>query len=318
VQLPPSAALVNTYVNGESVSVVRDDDAYLFHVVPNTTTDPTARVRLVYSVTQRQSGAVVLRAPRLNVPLEHVTWRVVVPPGYELSRYSGGLRLRAEGSGAGFGLQDYESLIVSKRAADARQANEFLQTASALLQKGKQQQAGEVLARAANATTLDEASNEDARIQLRALRTQQTVVGLNTRRQRMYLDSAAEASRNEQLEQAANLNPLIRGKLDFDPRQLDQLLMGNTVEENAALHGIAARIVDQQLAAEQPAGAIDVTLPERGTVLTFGRTLQVDGEAPLELELAVIRSRRDHLVYGFSLLAGLGVIVAFAATRSRR
>jgi len=83
-------------------------------------------------------------------------------------------------------------------------------------------------------------------VQLRNLRTQQTMLGLNTRRQRMYLDNRADAARNEPLEQAANLNPFMQGKINFDPQQIDQLLMGNTVEENTALHGIATRLVDQQ------------------------------------------------------------------------
>ena len=41
----------------------------------------------------------------------------------------------------------------------------------------------------------------------------------------------------------------MQGKVNFDPAEMDQLVMGNTVEENTALHGIAkpARL-DQQLA----------------------------------------------------------------------
>jgi hypothetical protein len=184
-----------------------------------------------------------------------------------------------------------------------------------LLQRGEQQKAGEALSRVSNARALDEASNEDARVQLRNLKTQQTVLGLNTRRQRLYLDNRADAARNEQLEQAASLNPFMQGKVNFDPQQIDQLLMGNTVEENTALRGIAARLVDQQLNAEPPPGAIDVTMAERGRVFTFTRRLQVDGSAPLELKLEIGRIARTSLGFSaFLLLATVG-IATFCFTR---
>ena len=72
--------------------------------------------------------------------------------------------------------------------------------------------AGEALDRAAKANALDAATNEDARVELRVLKTQQAVLGLNTRRQKLYLDNRADVQRNEQLEQAANLNPFLQGR----------------------------------------------------------------------------------------------------------
>jgi hypothetical protein len=257
-------------------------------------------VRLVYSAVGSANGPVGLVGPRLGVPLENVKWRVVIPPGYELESYSGGLRLKGDRAAGIFGVDEYKSLVVSKRSTEAERAVALLQEANTFLQQGEQQKAGEALSRVSKASALDEASNEDARVQLRNLRTQQTMLGLNTRRQRMYLDNRADAARNEQLEQAVSLNPFMQGKVNFDPQQVDQLLMGNTVEENTALRGIAARLVDQQLTAEPAPGALDVTLAERGRVLTFARSLQVDGAAPLELNLKVARISRTSL--GFSLL----------------
>jgi hypothetical protein len=300
VRLPDGARLFNTFVNGESVTVVREGDAYLFHVSATNDADRSATVRLVYSAVGSANGPVGLVGPRLGVPLENVKWRVVIPPGYELESYSGGLRLKGDRAAGIFGVDEYKSLVVSKRSTEAERAVALLQEANTFLQQGEQQKAGEALSRVSKASALDEASNEDARVQLRNLRTQQTMLGLNTRRQRMYLDNRADAARNEQLEQAVSLNPFMQGKVNFDPQQVDQLLMGNTVEENTALRGIAARLVDQQLTAEPAPGALDVTLAERGRVLTFARSLQVDGAAPLELNLKVARISRTSL--GFSLL----------------
>jgi hypothetical protein len=318
VRLPEGARLFNTFVNGESVSAVREGDtSYLFYVSPNTGADRTAAVRLVYAVAGPGKSRVALVGPSLSVPLENVTWRVVIPPGYEFENYGGDLRLRDERSASSFGLEQYQSLIVSKRSADAQQAVALLQEASSWLQKGEQQKAGEMLSRASNASALDEASNEDARVQLRNLKTQQAVLGLNTRRQRLYLDNRADATRNEQLEQAANLNPFMQGKVNFDPQQVDQLLMGNTVEENTALRGIATRLVDQQLATEPAPGAIDVTLPERGRVLTFTRSLQVDGGAPLQLSLTVGKIARTSLGFSALLLLAIAGLAALTLMRNK-
>jgi hypothetical protein len=315
VRLPGGARLFNTIVNGEGASVVREGDAYLFHVAANTDADRSATVRLVYSASGSGSGPVELAGPSLSVPLENVTWRVVMPPGYTLGRYRGDLLLRDERAAGMFGIEQYRKLVESRRSADAQKAVAMLAQADSLLQSGDQQRAGEMLSRASNAQ-LDEASNEDARVQLRNLRTQQTILGLNTRRQRLYLDNRVEAARNEQLEQAASLNPFMRGKVNFDPQQVDQLLMGNTEEENAALHGIAARLVDQQLAAEPAPGAIDVTLPERGRVLTFTRSLQVNGGAPLELRLSVGSFPFASLRFGLLAMLVVGAITALSSGRA--
>lgn len=316
VRLPEGAQLFNTLVNGESVSVVREGDAYLFYVTPDSAGSRRATVRLVYAAHHAPHGGVELTGPGLSAPLENVTWRVVLPPGYELSGYDGGLRLREDHEVASFGLADYQSAVSSRRSEEAKRATEWLKEANTLLQRGEQQKAGEYFNRASNAAVLDEASNEDARVQLKKLKTEQTVLSLNTRRQKLYLGNRADAARNEQLEQAATLNPILQGNLNFNSQDLDQLLGGNTVEENSALRGIAARLVEQQLAAEPSPGAIDVTLAENGRVLTFTRSLQVDGAAPLALHLRVARaSGTDRRFVSLLLLAVAAIVVCRVAPR---
>jgi hypothetical protein len=317
VQLPAAARLFNTFVNGESTAVVRDRDAFLFYVAPNTGTERAATVRLVYAVAPPNSSRrIALAAPSLSVPLENVTWRVVVPPGYDLQDYSGGLRLREERAVAAFGLDEYQAAISSKRSADTKEAMSLLQQAGSWLQKGEQEKASQALSQVSNSQALDAASNEDARVQLRNLKTQQTVLGLATRRQRLYLDNRADANRNEQLENAVNLNPLLNGGTsNFKPQEFDRLLTGNSAEENTALRTIAARIVDQQLGAEPAPGAIDVTLPERGRVVTFIRSLQVDGAAPLQLSLEI--GKITQISPG-AIVCLLLAVVAIAATEFRR
>jgi hypothetical protein len=93
--------------------------------------------------------------------------------------------------------------------------------------------------------------------------------------------------------------------------------MGNTVEENTALRGIATRLVDQQLATEPAPGAIDVTLPERGRVLTFTRSLQVDGGAPLQLSLTVGKIARTSLGFSALLLLAIAGLAALTLMRNK-
>jgi hypothetical protein len=307
--------LFNTLVNGESVAVVRDGDAWLFYVAPHTAGERSAAVRLVYAAPASAARYIGLTGPSFSVPLENVTWRVVLPTGYDLGNYRGSWQLREERVGDVFGVDEYVSVVNSKRSADAKEAMTILQQAGSWLQKGEQDKAAAALSRVSNGMVLDQAANEDARVQLRSVKTQQALLGLNTRRQRLYLDNRGDASRNEQLEHAANLNPFMQGKVNFNPQEVDQLLLGNSADENTALRGIASRIVDQQLAAEPGPGAIDVTLPQRGRVFTFTRSLQVDGGAPLELNLQLEKIARTNRGVIALLLLGVAVVAGIELQR---
>ena len=105
----------------------------------------------------------------------------------------------------------------------------------------------------------------------------------------------------------------MQGKQNFDPKQYDRLLEGNTADENAALKEIANRLVSQQLAAEPAPVALDVTLPERGTVLTFGRSVQADGKRPMSITL-----RLERNASGFSWLALVLCLLAGAMVGMRK
>jgi hypothetical protein len=181
---------------------------------------------------------------------------------------------------------------------------------------GDQEKASLALSNAVNQGQLDAASGEDARVQLRALKTQQAVLGLNTRRQKLVLDNqmaAPQQAENAQLQRAAEVNPVLQGRYNYDPKQFDRFLEGNTADENAALKEIAARIVAQQLAAEPAPAALDVTLPERGTVLEFARSVQVGGERPMAIELKLKRAGS-----GFSWIGILLCLVAAMMVATRR
>lgn len=317
LRLPDKARLFSAYVNGQAVAVVSDGDAILFNIAPAGSSTGPAQVRLIYSVSTKAGQKFNLLAPTLSTPLQNVSWRVLLPDGFRLADFDGGLRLVQRQKGSQFGLDSYQLRNASEHSVEAQRGIALLREANSLMQRGEQERAGEILGRAALTAGLDEASNEDARVQLRNLKTQQTMLGLTTRRQRLYLDNRVEAAKNESLEQAVTLNPFMQGKVNFDPRQFDQLLQGNSQDENAALRGIAGRMVDQQLALSAAPGAIDVTMPERGEVVEFNRSIQGDGSSPLSLRLKLVQTGRSKLWVDAALIALLGLAFLLGGKRYR-
>ena len=311
--LPKEASLYNVLVNEDGVALVREGNDWLFYVYPAPEGDRPASVRFVYAMPAGKGT--VLDGPMLDVPLENLGWRVILPEGWRLADHHGDFDLQEKAAGKSF--QDYSSFVSSKRAAGKQEAVALLDQANAWMQAGQQDKAGQALSKAARNGLLDEASNEDARVQLRNLKTQQATLALNTRRQRLYLDNKADvATGNAQLEQAAQENPLLQGNLNYDPQQFDRLLEGNSVDETAAMKAIANRIVSQQLAADPAPAALDVTLAERGTVLDFKRSVQVDGGKPMVLELEIEPEFPKGWFFGgiLSLLAGVILVRKFRAT----
>jgi hypothetical protein len=313
LNLPKGAVLFNVLVNDEGVTLVRENDEWLFYVFPAPEIGKPATVRFVYSAGADQ--AIRLEGPVLNVPMENLTWRVLVPEGWHMTAHHGDFDLKQQDWLGVFRLEEYKTSSLTKRKSDSMRASAMLAQANSYLQQGDQEKASQALGNAVRSNQLDEATNEDARVLQYKTKTQQAVLGLNTRRQRMVLDNRLSVPQadNSQLDRAAAANPLMQGKQNFDPKQYDRLLEGNTADENAALKEIANRLVSQQLAAEPAPVALDVTLPERGTVLTFGRSVQVDGKRPMSITLKLKRNGA-----GFSWLALVLCLLAGGMAGMRR
>lgn len=321
VTLPNGAELFNIFVNGESVHSVRQENSFRgwqFYILPGID-DQTATVRFVYLLTGDGLKRLSLESPQLDVPLENVTWQVVAPDGYELVNADGNLELVGTDSNQSYDRESYLSKISGRREDQANQAAQLLEQASELLQAGEQTKARRALSNVANRYALDAASNEDARVQLENLQTQQAIVGLNTRRQRLYLDNSLSGlafSENEQLRQAAVTNPILRQEeLNFRPQELSQLLAGNSVADNAVLQQIAARLVTHQRTTEPAPQAITISLPEEGTTYEFSRAVQVTEGAPLELNLD-FNSRFSLLPWQWLIVSALIVAIAFSLSRA--
>jgi len=121
---------------------------------------------------------------------------------------------------------------------------------------------------------------------------------------------------NSQLNRAAEANPVLKGRYNYDPTEFDRFLEGNSAEENSALKDIAARIVAQQLAAEPAPEVLDITIPERGKVLTFNRSVQVDNDTPMILSLDLASNRNPAPWLAIPLCLLLGLLSVFRKDRS--
>lgn len=313
--LPKGAKLFNVLVNDEGATLVREGDEWLFYVFPSPEEDRPATVHFVYSAGTSQGRR--LEGPRLNVPMENLTWRVLVPEGWKMTDHGGDFDLKKQGAMGSFGLEDYQAFALSKKEAGSDNAVALLDQANSWLAAGDQEKASQAFSNAVRSNQLDAASGEDARVQLRELKTQQAVLGLNTRRQKLAIDnrSVAPQASYSQIERAAEANPVLRGDSNYDPKQFDRFLEGNTSDENSALKEIANQIVTQQLAAEPAPVALDVTLPERGTVLTFGRSVQVNGESPMEITLKLHRTDSGPAWLAGALCLLLGGMAAVRRTK---
>jgi hypothetical protein len=212
-------------------------------------------------------------------------------------------------------------MVDARRALGKAEAVAELDQGYAWLRAGEQEKAGQVLGKAARNGFLDEASNEDARVQFRNLKMQQAVLGLNTRRQRNYLDNrfSGNQAENAQLERAAEENPILQGRSNFDPEQFDRLMVGNSAEVTSSLKTIAGRIVEQQMEVDAASGSLEVQLPGQGRMLRFSRSLQVATSEPMHLELNLRRERPSGWMFGgmIAILAS-GVLVTGWSQKTNR
>lgn len=317
LKLPAGSALFNVLVNDEGATLVREGDEWLFYVFPSPEAGMPATVRFVYSAGSGKGRR--LEGPIFNVPMENLTWRVLVPEGWKMNGHGGDFDLKEQAAMGSFGLEDYQSFARIKKETDSKSAVALLDQANSWMAAGDQEKASQAFSNAVRTNQLDAASGEDARVQLRELKTRQAVLGLNARRQKLAMDNASNDVPGEtaRINRAAEANPVLHGDSNYDPKQFDRFLEGNTADENTALKEIAKRIVTQQLAAEPAPVALDVTLPERGTVLTFGRSVQVDGKRPMVLTLDLKRAGSGFSWLALPLCVLLGAMGCAKGRKSR-
>jgi hypothetical protein len=306
--------LLNAFVNGESVDIVRIDEAYQFYILPGAD-DRSAKVSFVYLLAGQKLGKLKLESPKLNVPMENIEWQVIVPSDFTLVKHGGDLDFEDDQIGKPIDLDLYLAKAEQSRQTQRRFAFESLEKASELITAGDQTKARILLNSAANNYALDAATNEDARIQLTNVQQRQAMVGLITRQHRLYRDNRADDPGLQaiaRLERGATHNPIIaRGGVRFDPQEYTNIVQANTEADNKFMRVIASRLIDHQRLSEPAAQAINLTIPDEGRIYTFSRSVQVEEDAPLGLELKFESPRiRSASKEAFVLILVFGICVA--------
>jgi hypothetical protein len=110
-----------------------------------------------------------LAAPKFDLPLENLTWRVSLSDKWRLQDWTGDLQLQQEDvvpRATTVDLQTYLQNEATQQRERTREAEEFMAAANSALQLGDPQAARRAFQAAYGLSTHDTAFNEDARVQL--------------------------------------------------------------------------------------------------------------------------------------------------------
>ncbi len=316
--LPADARFWFAFVNENSVWPWREGSRILIPLDQPSRAGATTSVEFFYTTptgkANRNSLSLDLLGPQFELPLENITWHVYLNGRWHIDDTTGSLQLRehaATAQTATIDLRKYIETETSWQRGKIREAEQLLSFGNELLEKGDPQQARRAFQAAYGLSQNDMAFNEDARVQLHNLKTQQALIGLNTRQAAAAGETDALSSR---LLDVRNVVP------NYTQQEAKQMLERNTAEDNAGQMKLAERIVQQQDAALANPAAIRASIPQQGQLLTFTRSLQVDTWSDLKIGVAASAARTASLWLRIGMLAAilalLGVLTSIAVRKT--
>ena len=308
--LPKDARFWFAFVNQNGVWPWREEDRILIPLEQQSRSGKALPVELFYSGRIGAGNAraldLQLLAPKFDLPLENITWRVYLNEKWQLKDWTGSLQLHQEQivpRTAAIDAQTYLDNEASAQREKTREAEQMLALGNTALEQGDPQQARRAFQAAYGLSQGDDAFNEDARVQLNNLKLQQALVGLNVRQASVAGTSDALGNKLRDL----------RGRKDLNYSQQDvkAIIDRNSPEENAALMRLAQRLIQQQEAAVSSPAAMRASIPEQGRLLTFKRAVVVDAWADLRIGLEASAARPAS--WGVRVLVLTVTFVALAA-----
>ncbi len=253
-----------------------------------------------------------LAAPKFDLPLENITWRVHLNEKWQVTKRNGSLQLQQEEilpAATAIDPQSYLQTEAAAQSAKTKEAEEMLARGNSLLEKGDPQQARRAFQSAYGLSQGDDAFNEDARVQLNNLKLQQALVGLNVRQSAVAGEGSALGGRLRDLRG--------RKELNYSQQDAKTIIDGNTSEENTAFMRLAEKIIQQQDAAVSSPAAIRANIPEQGRVLTFTRAVEVEEKADLRLGLVATAAQGASWAARGLILAGTLLVLVMAGWAAR-
>jgi hypothetical protein len=290
IRLPAKSEFWFGFVNQQSTWPWREGNDVLLQLEADALPENDITVEFFYS-TQSVLGehhqlSASLRGPKLDLPLENISWTLHYPQTWDIHTWDGNmtqdhLAIRAA---SWSDLSSYIRAEEKSRKLQKRKAESMLDEANELLGQGRQQAARQAFSNAYNLSQFDAALNEDARVQLKNVREEQALIALANRRNAFYNDNASTQTARQQV--AIDESQL----LNYTQRMVQDVLSGNSEEDNQALRTLATRLIDQQQAVPIRPQAIQSVLPEQGNVASFSRSLQINDQADLVIELKGTRT----------------------------
>jgi len=307
--LPGDARFWFAFVNQNGVWPWREQDRILIPLEQQSRPNGMTTVEFFYSSQIGSSSGrkldLALLGPKIDLPLENITWRVHLNDKWRLAHWKGTLQLQEQTSEqpVAVDVQSYLQNEVSLNREKTKAAEEMLAMGNTLLERGDPQQARRAFQSAYGLSSHDDAFNEDARVQLHNLKLQQALIGLNVR----------QGANAPEAEAAKTGNLRDRKSLNYTQQEAKQIIDSNSGDENAALMRLAERLIQQQDAAVASPTAIRAAIPQQGRVLTFRRTVQVDPSAEMRiaLETRAVQpaSIPVRLLIVFTLFVGIGILL---------
>jgi hypothetical protein len=272
------------FVNQNGVWPWREQDKILIPLEQQSRAGKPVPVEIFFSSKIGEAQArrldLELLAPKFDLPLENLTWRVFLNEKWQVARPTGTMQFQSDqlvAAPAAVNVQTYLDGEVQWQRAKTKEAEEMLATGNALLERGDPQQARRAFEAAYGLSQSDAAFNEDARVQLNNLKLQQAIVGLNVRQSFVNNDQNPLGTKFRDFRN--------RKEVNYTQQDAKQIIDSNSADDNAAALRLAQRIVQQQDAAVGNAVAIRAAMPEQGRVLTFKRAVVVDTWADLHIDL---------------------------------
>jgi hypothetical protein len=282
--LPVEAKFWFAFVDQNGVWPWREKDRILIPLEQQSRSGKPTVVELFYSckigAANPRSLNLELLAPKFDLPLENITWKVSLSDKWQVQHWAGSLQLERDEIAPHASTVDLKTYLDNEmtiQRARTKEAEEFLAVGNDALQRGDPQQARRAFQSAYGLSGHDAAFNEDARVQLHNIKLQQAMIGLNVRQATTLGDTAALGGKFRDL----------RGRKEVNYTQQDakDIIDRNSADENAAYMRLAERLVLQQDAAVSSPAAIRASIPEQGRVLTFKRAVLVDTWADLKIGL---------------------------------
>jgi hypothetical protein len=303
--LPPDARFWFAFVNHNGVWPWRKGDSILVPLEQPPRNSRTLPVELFYSCSAGTASPraldLELAAPKLDLPLEDLTWSVSFSEKWQPRHWSGALQLQKDEIVPRSGDADLQTYLQNEAALQqerTKEAEDLLAAANSALAQGNPQQARRAFQAAYGLSAGDAAFNEDARVQLHNVKLQQALIGLNVRQAALAGVPGGPEAKFRDL--------LGRNEINYTQQDAKDLIERNDAEDNAAFMRLAERIIQQQDAAVSSPAAIRATIPEQGRVLTFKRAVVVEPWADLKIRLAATAAKTASW-------AGRGVALACTA-----